>query len=235
MKSINKELKEILYQSGANLVGFANLKSVIEDGDTPFGVSIAVALPPQVVKSIHDGPNIAYYNEYYRINELLNNIVTIGAAFLVSRGYKACAQTTDFVKEFGNYRTSLPHKTVATRAGIGWIGKSALLVTKEYGSAVRISSLITDAELQCAEPIDNSQCGNCIACKKACPAKAILGELWNVNKDRDSFYNPLDCRKMARELSSQNINKEITLCGKCIEICPFTQKYLARALVQING
>ncbi|HEY5584028.1 MAG TPA: 4Fe-4S double cluster binding domain-containing protein [Ruminiclostridium sp.] len=231
MDPIDKELKEILYQSGANLVGFANLKSVIEDGNMNFGVSVAVVISKKVIKSIHNGPNIDYYNEYHRINELLNNIVTIGAEFLVSRGYKACAQTTDFVKEFGNYRTSLPHKTVATRAGIGWIGKSALLVTKEYGSAVRISSLITDAELQCAEPINKSYCDICIACTKACPAKAISGELWNVNKDRDSFYNPLDCRKMARDLSSQNINKDITLCGKCIEICPFTRKYLSRALV----
>lgn len=231
MNSIDKELKDILYQKGANLVGFAKLKTVIQDGDMPIGISVAVALSPLIVESIHDGPNISYYNEYHRINELLNNIVTTGAEYLVSKGYKACAQTTDFVKEFGNYRTALPHKTVATRAGIGWIGKSALLVTEEYGSAIRISSLITDAELKCADSIDNSLCGNCIACTTACPGKAISGELWNVDKDRDSFYNPLDCRRMARELSAKNINKEITLCGKCIEVCPYTQRYLSKALV----
>jgi epoxyqueuosine reductase len=216
-----------LYLSGADLVDFADLNSVIKGGDMPFGVSVAVALSPNIIKSIHDGPNIEYYNEYHRINEILDNIVTAGAAFLVSKGYKACAQTHDSVKEIGNYRTALPHKTVATRAGIGWIGKSALLVTKQYGSAVRFSSIITDAELQCAKPIDNSSCGNCTACTNACPGKAISGELWNVNIDRDSFYKPLACRKTARELTAKNINKEITLCGKCIEVCPFTQKYLS--------
>jgi len=230
MNSIDKELKEILYQSGANLVGFANLKSVIEDGDMPFGVSVAVAIPAQVVKSIHGGPNMDYYNEYNRINELLNNIVTAGADFLVSKGFKACAQTNYSIKEIGIYRTALPHKTVATRAGLGWIGKSALLVTKEYGTAVRISSLITNAELQYAAPIDNSQCGNCMTCTDACPAKAISGELWNVNKDRDSFFKPLDCRKTARELAIKKINKEITLCGKCIEVCSYTQRYLNQIL-----
>lgn len=227
MNTIDKELKELLHQSGANLVGFANLKSVIKGGEMHYGVSVVVAIPPKVVKSICDGPNMEYYNEYHRINESLNNIVTAGAEFLLSNGYKACAQTTDFVKEFDNYRTALPHKTVATRAGIGWIGKSALLVTKEYGSAVRISSLLTDAELQCADSIDNSQCGNCVECTKACPAQAISGELWNVNKDRDSFYKALTCRKKARELAAKNLNKEITLCGKCIEVCPYTQKYLS--------
>jgi len=230
MNTIDIELKEILYQSGADLVGFANLESVITEEDMSFGVSVAVAISPEVVKSIHNGPNMSYYNEYHRINDILNNIVTTGAEFLVNKGYKACAQTTNVVKEFGIYRTALPHKTVATRAGIGWIGKSALLVTKEYGSAVRISSLITDAELQCADPIDNSQCGNCRVCTNNCPAQAISGELWNVDKDRDSFYKPLDCRKKARELAAKNINEEITLCGKCIEVCPFTQKYLSRTL-----
>ncbi len=227
MNTIDKELKELLHQSGADLVGFADLKSVIKGGETPFGVSVAVAIPPEVVKSICDGPNMEYYNEYHRINELLNNIVTAGAEYLLSKGYKACAQTDNFVKEFGNYRTSLPHKTVATRAAIGWIGKSALLVTKEYGSAVRISSLLTDAELQCADPIDNSRCGNCMECTKACPAQAISGEIWNVDKDRDSFYKALACRKKARELAAKNLNKEITLCGKCIEVCPYTKKYLS--------
>ena len=50
-------------------------------------------------------------------------------------------------KEYGIFRTVMPHKTVAVHAGLGWIGKSALFVTEKYGSAVRLTSVLTDAPL----------------------------------------------------------------------------------------
>jgi epoxyqueuosine reductase QueG len=125
-----------------------------------------------------------------------------------------------------DYTTKLPHKTVATRAGLGWIGKSALLVTKEYGSMVRISSILTDAPLKTAKSINTSKCGNCEACKSACPAQAISGKLWSINTYRDEFYNAELCRKTARERAVKGFGIEITQCGKCIYVCPYTQRYL---------
>ena len=85
---------------------------------------------------------------------MLDNIVSCGAEFLLENGYQAYANTTKAVKQDDNWCTPLPHKTVATRAGLGWIGKNCLLVTKEYGSAVRLSSLLTDAPLPAGTPDD---------------------------------------------------------------------------------
>lgn len=227
MCSINEGLKKILLENGASLAGFADLGSVTQ-GDMKTGVSVAVAIPPDVIRSIENGPTMEYYQAYHSINALLNHIVTVGAQYITQRGYRAFAQTTDAVVESEDYRTALPHKTVATRAGLGWIGKCALLVTKEYGSAVRLSSLVTDAPLECAAPVNDSLCGNCMACANACPGKAVTGNLWNVNMNRDEFFHPLDCRKAARERAAKQIQKEITLCGKCIQVCPYTQRYLRR-------
>jgi epoxyqueuosine reductase len=225
LDSLDNDLKKVLYETGATLVGFANLNSVVQ-GDLMVGVSVAVAIPPVVIQSIENGPTMDYYDAYYRINRLLDQIVTAGAEYLTGKGHQAYAQTTDVVTESDDYRTALPHKTVATRAGIGWIGKCALLVTKEYGSAVRLSSLITNAPLECAAPILDSRCGNCMLCTDACPGKAVSGKLWSAGIDRDTFFNPIKCRKAARELAAEQIEKEITLCGKCIYVCPYTQRYL---------
>lgn len=206
-------------------MGFANIKE-IKDIDMDFAISIAVKIPKEVIQGIKNGPTIEYYNQYKILNKKLDNIALFCEEYLKLIGYKAFAQTVERVKEFGNYRTILPHKTVATRAGLGWIGKNALLITKEYGSAIRITSIITNAPLECGEPIIESRCGQCLNCTISCPGKAILGKLWNVNLDRDEFFSPLDCRKAARKIAKERIDKEITLCGKCIEVCPYTKRYV---------
>lgn len=222
---LSDEFSNYLKSQGVSIVGFAELHNVI-DGDMTTGISVAVALPKEVIRNISDGPTLDYYHTYHEVNRILNTIVLQGEAYLTQRGYKAYALTTDRVEEYGIYRTKIPHKTVATNSGLGWIGKSALFLTKDYGSAIRLSSIITDAKLNYGTPIIESMCGTCSICADACPAHAISGELWSVHKDRDEFYDPLACRKEARRLANERIDREITLCGKCIEVCPYTKKYL---------
>ncbi|HEX2986337.1 MAG TPA: 4Fe-4S double cluster binding domain-containing protein [Caproiciproducens sp.] len=225
--TLNEELTEFMLCRGATLVGFADLKS-IRAAEMPTGVSIAVAVPADVIRSIRSGPTMEYYNAYHSINAKLDKIVTAGAEFLCQKGYQAFAQTEDAVVESEDYRTKLPHKTVATRAGLGWIGKCALLVTERYGSAVRLSSLITTAPLECGSPVTESKCGDCMCCTQSCPGKAVSGSVWSPEKDRDEFFHSVDCRAAARKLAMNKIQKEITLCGKCIYVCPYTQRYLKR-------
>lgn len=225
MYGIQEELKEILEQSGAALVGFADLEPV-QGAGMKTGVSVAVPLPRELVRSIQDGPNMAYYDAYFALNRELDVIVTAGAEFLNAKGYRAVAQTTEDVAESDDYRTALPHKTVATRSGLGWIGKCALLVTPQYGSAVRLSSLLTNAPMQYGTPVRESRCGGCMACANACPGKAVSGKLWSAGADRNSFFDPYACRKAARALAWEKTKKEITLCGQCIVACPYTKRYL---------
>lgn len=216
---------EFLIKNGASQVGFADLSELATD-NMRSGVSIILRIPGDIIRSISDGPNIEYYNWYYELNNKLDYLAESGAQFIRSKGYEAIAQTTGYVKEFGNYRTKLPHKTIATLAGLGWIGKSALLVTKKYGSAIRLSSILTNMSLDYGVPIKKSMCRECNNCMNACPGEAISGKLWDHKTDRDEFFDPSKCREKARQLAKEKIKKEITLCGKCIEVCPYTQDYI---------
>lgn len=130
--------------------------------------------------------------------------------------------------------TLLPHKTVATRAGLGWIGKCALLVTPEYGSAVRISSVLTDAPIETASPIDSSRCGTCTICQEACPAQAVRGKLWSAGMQRNEIYDAFECRKTAKERAAK-IGVNETLCGLCILVCPWTKKFLEASGLAYQG
>lgn len=160
---LTEEIRKILYCHGADLVGIGDMNKV-EECHYKTGIAVAVALPSNVIVDLQKAPAEEYYRLYFALNRKLNEIVMAGEKFLKKKGFETYAQTTDRVNVDQNKMSGLPHKTVATRAGLGWIGKNCLLVTPQYGSAIRISSLLTSAPLECNEPVDRSHCGTCNLC-----------------------------------------------------------------------
>ena len=228
MKILTSELSSLLHNEGASLVGFGDISALDYQGFTSC-VALAVMIPAKVIAGIKNGPTRDYFDSYHELNARLNALAELAAKYLSDHGHRALPQTTTTVVESPGYRTPVPHKTCATRAGLGWIGKSALLVTEEYGPALRLSSVLTDAEFDSvSEPINVSRCGSCTACASACPGQAIKGALWDVNAPLESLVDVEDCRKAARALAADMIGEQITLCGKCIETCPYTRAYLKK-------
>lgn len=225
---LSSEIREGLIKRGASIVGFADLKDIPESQREGYryGISIAVALNPSIIEGIGNGPTKDYYDEYIRVNNLLDELDVYSAEIIRHHGFKALPKVRKSVHTDETIlKTMLPHKTVATRAGIGWIGKCALLVTKEFGSAIRLSSILTDAELDIALPINEGKCGLCNVCKDLCPANAVVGVNWKVNMERDRYFHAFSCRNEGRKRSDKLGVKE-RICGKCILICPWTQRYL---------
>ncbi|MHC4241656.1 MAG: 4Fe-4S double cluster binding domain-containing protein [Planctomycetota bacterium] len=229
MKNLSTELRKSLLEKGACLVGYADVSDLTYEALASLknAVSIAVALDPSVISEISKGPTIKYYQEYNRANNLLSDLCGHAVEILISQGYKAVALKPT-VKQVDLTKTDahLPHKTVATKSAFGWIGKSALLITKKYGAAVRLTSVLTDAELDIAEPIEQSMCGDCRLCVDHCPAKAIKGNNWEPGASRDSIYDAFACCETATKLAKK-IEVQSTICGICINVCPWTQKYIS--------
>jgi epoxyqueuosine reductase len=230
MRVLNAEITRRLKDHGVDLVGFAEVSCLPADvtGGLTRAISIAMALDPAVIRNIGDGPTVEYFAEYERANVLLAQLSEEVARALIEAGSQAQAfpPTTKQIDRT-TLSAKLQHRTVATRAGLGWIGKSGLLVTKEYGSAVRLASVLTDAEIETGVPTDASSCGDCRRCVEHCPAKAIVGVNWEAGTTREHLYNPAACFDMARTLAGAKGIKA-TICGICINVCPWTQRYLAR-------
>lgn len=218
-------------EKGASLVGFADLTPLpasVRDS-MRFAVSMAIALDALVIARIQDGPTKEYHAEYRRANALLWELAQSAAILIKDLGYQAIPKKpTHAGIDPETQSTILPHKTVATRAGLGWIGKCALLVTEEYGSAIRITSVLTDAELETATPVDDSRCGDCTLCVEFCPGKAPTGKNWKADIPRDSFFDAFACAKAARERARAKIGIDDTICGICISACPWTEKYVKK-------
>lgn len=230
MVSLNSEIKAKLMEQGASLVGFSDIGEVPIDmrGSLNFGISIAVALDVSIVNEITRGPTERYYQEYERVNALLSHLCESAVDVLAGRRKHAKAvQPTIEPPDHQTLAAELAHKTVATRAGLGWIGKSALLVTEEYGPAVRLATVLTDAELEAGHAVNNSRCGDCKKCVESCPGKAIVGKNWQAGTERHTIYDAFACCETATKLSKK-IGIPSTICGICINVCPWTRKYISR-------
>lgn len=226
---IDREITEGLRNNGAVLVGFADLSPVdeaIRQG-FPRAVSFCLALASSVVAGISDGPTEDYTVEYQRLNGLLTQTGQDLAGFIQAHGWAAQARpaTGDWNQE--TLQAPFQHKTAATLAGLGWIGKCALLITPQYGSAIRWETVLTDAPLPIGVPVIQSQCGSCRACVDVCPGQACTGTEWRQGMPREAFWDPQACMAGMRKVSMAKLRRP-AICGMCIAACPFTQGYLQR-------
>ncbi len=229
-------IKKFCRQKGAAIVGVADLGPLKEGLKTTppdlmqlytAAISIAIPLDMSAVAVMSGEPTPAYASDCRNINARLNGITETIVNHINSLGSRAEAVPASKKLVEGGTEGSVSHKAIAIMAGLGWQGKSLLLVTPEYGPRVRLSSVLTDMPLEFDSPIKN-RCGKCTKCTEACPAGAIR----NVNTD----FHYSD-REEALDLDKchQNTLKymkvagiEYTFCGQCIPVCPHGRKLMLR-------
>ncbi len=225
--SFKDELTKKLIESGASLIGFSDISGIEPQRrcGLPSAVTIACALDKDAVNSIQGAPTQIYYDEYNRKNALLDELGKRCADFLGENGYEAQALPTTEVGIDDNLETAFPHKTGAVLSALGWIGKCALLITPQYGSAVRLTSVFTSLPCENGE-VMAERCGSCNECVDNCPGLAVTGENWSRGAQRSDIYDAFACQKTAREEAAV-IGIKNTICGICIASCPWTIRYVS--------
>jgi epoxyqueuosine reductase len=187
--------------------------------DYPVAVSILMRLDPLVVRGLTHGPTRDYQQEYLRVNAALDDAT--GTLVDVLRVHGHAAERVRATYDGTNGAKLFPHKTAATVAGLGWIGKTALFVSPEFGPAVRLATVFTDLELPPGEPVTESGCGSCRACVDACPAGCGRDVTWRQGMPRDLLFDAAACRHHMAQITT--VEKEI--CGICIAACPFAAQH----------
>ena len=157
ISKFKKDIINYAKELGVDLIGFANLKHLAPllgssygtfwVKELPYAISIALRLDENIINSLKDGPTYEYFSHYREINLKLDEIGLKLEKFLYKNGFNARAirasNTIDNIRQIG----TLTHKVVANYAGLGWIGKSSLLVTPQFGAKVRLATVLTDPVL----------------------------------------------------------------------------------------
>jgi epoxyqueuosine reductase len=110
-------------------------------------------------------------------------------------------------------------KAWAQRCGVGWVGRSGLVVTKRSGTLVVLGGMVTTMELEPDTPARDG-CGECSACVDACPTGA-LGPDRTVTADRCLAYATTEAREIEdAALSALAAGRTCFGCDLCQQACP---------------
>lgn len=143
------------------------------------------------------------------ISQELDRIGYSMARFIEKKGFKAYHQMASTGGVDQRYLIGLLSlKHMAVQAGLGKFGRNALLITPEFGPRVRLTAIVTDAEIEPDNLLSEDFCSSCNnLCILSCPSKAL------EEKDQNSPY------KINKFACSQYLNTKPT-CGVCLKVCP---------------
>jgi epoxyqueuosine reductase len=210
-------LKESAFQQGAVLFGVTDVEPLkknftlleSEARGMNFGISLAVSLSTSVLTGIQDGPSLLYKWHYQQANNLLDKIAFVLTQKIGEKGHKALPIPASQIVDWEKHRGHLSHRLIAESAGLGWRGRNNLLVNEQYGSAIRLVTILTDIPLETDSPVE-AQCGLCNVCVQSCPAGALgmTPQDYQITK----CYEKLTAFSRRRGIG-------VHICGVCVKSC----------------
>jgi epoxyqueuosine reductase QueG len=232
---LGKELKTCVLGRGADYYGIADLASAREfiraqGGERaarhPRAVVMGIVLQDALVDLLpeREDPAAAMlyrHNSYDVVNLALDQIALAAANVIQRAGYEALPVPASKRASDEKIAGVFSHKLAAHLAGLGWIGKSCLLVTPAHGPRVRWVTVLTDAPLGPTGRPTAERCGSCTQCTDACPIGAITGRPFSKDEPREVRLDAAACDTYFRNLEK---DRGIAVCGMCLYICPYGRK-----------
>lgn len=228
---LDTELESLARRLEADFYGVADLGpvmgAVLEQGGNvvagyPSAVSVGVDMVGEIVDMLpgRDEPSVAarYMHHCYDvINWRLDNMTSRLAVLLQAAGHAAMPVPASKHYDDVRIRAIFSNKMAAHLAGLGWIGKSCLLVTPRVGPRARWASVLTDAPLPPTGEPQPERCGECEECVAICPVGAFTGRPFVEEEPREARYDARACERYLTGLRSGDARG---VCGLCVYVCP---------------
>ena len=213
-----REIKRIARNGGAAIVGFADLERLNGIFTFPpnllsefkYGICVVISLEQwgKFDSSTEDG------FAFPRLEQIAKNL----KSFIEKNGYSSRIVVPDKRVSRNSplyWRGEISHKALAKTAGLGWIGRSSLLITRDFGPRVCLVTLLTDMPLPAGKPM-NSNCGKCRMCVRSCPVRAIrYAEFEDHPKNIEDVIDVKTCGSWVNKTWRKG-----KLCFECLLACP---------------
>lgn len=195
---LSEDLRTYLRAQGADLVGFGCVSHMdgapaimqphryLPDARSliSLGLHVNEASCDLIERSVREGELPASYHSYQLftlaiVNPQLDMLAFQGAQFLERQGYRAYpfpANMPHYSKpseEYPGGPGDISHRHVAVACGLGEIGWHNLLITPQFGTRQKLTTIITNASLVSDPVCEERLCNHCFQCARACPTSAI--------------------------------------------------------------
>lgn len=155
--------------------------------------------------------------KHERLIEQMQKIVEAGSP-------RPCSGRGDLAPTFKSCIDTqpLPERFAAQRAGLGFVGKNTLLLSRKFGPWLFLSEIITNLELEEDHPV-LADCGSCTHCQSECPTGA-LDKDYLIDARKCIAYLTIEHRGVIEKALRPAIKDWIFGCDACLDICPFSSK-----------
>ena len=231
---MDEQIRSLAHTLGVDYFGVADLSSahdfILAQGGGrvakyPRAVTIGMRLQDSLVDLLPDddkaGAILYKHNSYDVVNLALDQIALRVAHTLQQAGFDAFPIPASKRTDDEHISGIFSQKLAAHLAGLGWIGKSCLLITPEHGPRVRWVTVLTNAPLRPTGFPMEQLCGKCTACVDICPQHAFTGRPFHCNEPREARYDAAACDRYFKELEK---TRGVAVCGLCLYICPHGRK-----------
>jgi epoxyqueuosine reductase QueG len=228
--SLKEELKEQAFNLGADLYGvveasrFDDAPSGHRPTDVLSGAKSVVVLGMKyldgMVELLPVGKGAGDYPESPRekmfvghnafLSAQLDRVGYALARDLERKGFKTYHQLASQGGTDDRYLIGmLSLKHIATEAGLGTFGHHSLLVTPQYGPRVRLTAIVTDAEIEPTDkPLAVNLCDECV--KKPCISQCPAGAIKEPGKTEVYSLDKFLCAQYRRTRPT---------CSVCMKVC----------------
>ncbi len=207
-----RKIKALFNNFGIDLIGVADLENLKFDtveisNRWSRAIVFGYVLSSAVLETVTDRPSLIYKHHYKTVNWILDQAGERVAHALENWGYRSLAIPASQTVDREHIRGHISHRYLGHLAGLGFIGRSGLLINPRFGARVRYATILTDLRLKPDKPL-NRDCGDCRLCIDACPARAISEQGLDFER----------CHAQVKEFAAlPGIGQNI--CGVCVKVC----------------
>ncbi|MGH8948499.1 MAG: epoxyqueuosine reductase, partial [Acidimicrobiia bacterium] len=151
-------------------------------------------------------------NQYEGVHVITGAI----ADWLRGRGFRAEILSDD---------NRLVDRAAAVQAGVGWQGKSTMVLAPGHGPWILLGSVVTDASIQASHPMQRD-CGTCSACIPACPTGALGDRGLDARRCLSTW---LQTPGSVPQWIRPHLGRRVYGCDDCLTACPPGGRALAAA------